>query len=349
VGARLTTEQWIANARRVWGEIYDYAAVKYVDSRTPVEVRCPHHGAWFTLPTNHAKANNPRGCPECGRAKQIKAAQKPFAQFVTEAAAAHGGRYSYDATTYDGANQPTRILCGHHGEFWQRPSSHAGHGNGCPSCAQVRSSSQSNAHYGTVVDARVRARSGGKVTLNVNTYAGINRKAEFVCSEHGPFRRLVNRVLHGTPCLACGDPINQSNAQRRHVAEETLLAQIACRWPEYELQPFDYHGPKTRVSLSCPKHSSFEVAAGSITRSPGCPCCARQRSQESRTLGLRKKNAATLQRRSDDWLQKARAVHGEAYDYSRVRYSSAREEVEIGCQRHGGSTAALSYLPFVLT
>jgi len=46
---------------------YDYTKVKYVNSRTKVEILCNQHGSFFVTPDNHL--NNTSGCPICSLSK----------------------------------------------------------------------------------------------------------------------------------------------------------------------------------------------------------------------------------------------------------------------------------------
>ena len=63
--AKLTTEEFIAKAKAVHGDRYDYSKVKYVNNQTPVEIVCPIHGTFIQRPLNHLRGN---GCPQCGLA-----------------------------------------------------------------------------------------------------------------------------------------------------------------------------------------------------------------------------------------------------------------------------------------
>ena len=63
--AKLTTEEFIAKAKAVHGDRYDYSKVKYVNNQTPVKIVCPIHGAFIQRPSNHLRGN---GCPQCGHA-----------------------------------------------------------------------------------------------------------------------------------------------------------------------------------------------------------------------------------------------------------------------------------------
>lgn len=63
--AKLTTEEFIAKAKAVHGDKYDYSKVEYVNNQTPIEIVCPIHGAFTQRPLNHLRGN---GCPQCGHA-----------------------------------------------------------------------------------------------------------------------------------------------------------------------------------------------------------------------------------------------------------------------------------------
>ena len=61
---RLTKDEFVACARKVHGNKYDYAKVKYVNSSTKVLIKCNRCGQYFLqTPSNHAY--NGQGCPNC--------------------------------------------------------------------------------------------------------------------------------------------------------------------------------------------------------------------------------------------------------------------------------------------
>ncbi|WP_052318738.1 GIY-YIG nuclease family protein [Escherichia coli] len=57
-----TTEQFIAEARKVHGDKYDYSKVEYVNMRTEVCIICPIHGEFTQRPENHLRGNRGKGC-----------------------------------------------------------------------------------------------------------------------------------------------------------------------------------------------------------------------------------------------------------------------------------------------
>lgn len=59
---KLTTEEFIAKAKAVHGDRYDYSKVEYVDNKTKVCIICNEHGEFMQLPALHLKGH---GCVKC--------------------------------------------------------------------------------------------------------------------------------------------------------------------------------------------------------------------------------------------------------------------------------------------
>lgn len=119
-------------SRKVHGDLYDYSLVNYVGQDFDVDIICKIHGVFQQKPIEHWGGC---GCQKCGRDRIRAANAKPFAEFVTESNGLHDNKYTYDESTYIGANKPTRITCSIHGEFWCSPSNHTDKLSGCPTCS----------------------------------------------------------------------------------------------------------------------------------------------------------------------------------------------------------------------
>ena len=57
-----TTEEWIASARKVHKDKYDYSNVEYVNNKTKVCINCPDHDEFWQTPSSHLQGV---GCPKC--------------------------------------------------------------------------------------------------------------------------------------------------------------------------------------------------------------------------------------------------------------------------------------------
>ena len=71
-------------------------------------------------------------------------------------------------------------------------------------------------------------------------------------------------------------------------------------------------------------HGSFYPSPSNhIHGGTGCPTCGKEAAE-----GLRRKS-------QEDFIKDCKAVHGDRYDYSVTKYSTAQEKVDIICRRHG--------------
>lgn len=65
-----TLEDFIAKATAVHGNRYDYSAANYVNSITPIVIRCEIHGEFLQKPDTHLHASC--GCPKCAEIQKIE-------------------------------------------------------------------------------------------------------------------------------------------------------------------------------------------------------------------------------------------------------------------------------------
>lgn len=85
-----------------------------------------------------------------------------------------------------------------------------------------------------------------------------------------------------------------------------------------------YKNAKTKVRITCSKHGIFEIRPGDFLRSKfGCPKCADSYNGEKKSKGL------------GGFLKDARRIHGDTYDYSKVKYVNNSTKVTIICPEHG--------------
>lgn len=60
----LDTDSFIARAKEMYGNLYDYSKVDYKSMKDKVEIICPKHGSFFQRPYDHLQHH---GCPTCGK------------------------------------------------------------------------------------------------------------------------------------------------------------------------------------------------------------------------------------------------------------------------------------------
>lgn len=84
-----------------------------------------------------------------------------------------------------------------------------------------------------------------------------------------------------------------------------------------------YTTNKNKVEIICKEHGVFSQEASSHIKGYGCYQCGRKKCVKSKTLS------------QEDFLEKAKKVHGDRYDYSKTVYISMNRKVTINCNKHG--------------
>lgn len=64
---KLTSEEFIAKAKEVHGDKYNYSKIEYINNHVKILIRCPIHGSFEQKPNDHLQGH---GCPKCAREGQ---------------------------------------------------------------------------------------------------------------------------------------------------------------------------------------------------------------------------------------------------------------------------------------
>lgn len=92
----------------------------------------------------------------------------------------------------------------------------------------------------------------------------------------------------------------------------------------YDYSLVEYVTVDDKVEIICPIHGSyFQTPYHHINRKQGCPKCGREKASITKTSS------------TDKFIEKAKAIHGDKYDYTNTVYFTAKEKVTITCPIHG--------------
>ena len=183
---RISNLDFIARARTIHGERYDYSQIDYRNARQKIEVVCEEHGPFLTLPSNFIRG---RGCPACAGLKRMTTEG-----FIERAQEIHGTRYDYSKVDYVNARSKVLIICVTHGEFNQIPFHHLS-GSGCPACGYARKASR--------FIVKARGIHGNKYDYSKTLYKGMKSRLSVICPKHGRFDQSAQRHLSGSGCPWC--------------------------------------------------------------------------------------------------------------------------------------------------
>ena len=92
---------------------------------------------------------------------------------------------------------------------------------------------------------------------------------------------------------------------------------------KYDYSKVKYINSQTKVCIICPEHGEFWQTPASHVRGYNCPKCAN------------KKRGDTFRKTSNHFINQAKNIHGNKYDYSKVNYINSSTKVCVICPEHG--------------
>ena len=142
-------------------------------------------------------------------------------------------------------------------------------------------------------------------------YIGSDVKICITCPEHGDFWMSPNNHLRGHQCPKCyGTPKKTLN--------EFIRQSHEVHGNKYDYSKVVYKGNKEKVCIICPEHGEFWQKPNSHLKGFGCPTCSgKQRITEQ------------------VFLERARIIHKDKYDYSKIDYVDSQTKICIVCPIHG--------------
>ena len=246
---------FIAQAKEVHGDKYDYSKVEYVNDRDKVCIICPEHGEFWQSPGKHIRGN---GCPKCnGGIKYIQT------DFIAKAKEVHGDKYDYSKVEYADAFTKVCIICPEHGEFWQSPGNHL-YGNGCPKCVGKNRTTETFIQEAHLLH-------GTKYNYEKVDYQGIFHKVCIICPEHGEFWQSPHDHLRGHGCIKCKN--NRTQKITTLCAENFQEKAVLIHGNRYDYSKVEYVNAKTKVCIICPEHGEFWQSPNGHLNGKGCPKC----------------------------------------------------------------------------
>ena len=105
---------------------------------------------------------------------------------------------------------------------------------------------------------------------------------------------------------------------------ETFIEKVTkIHTGKYDYSKVEYNGATKKVIIICPIHGEFNQTPMLHIQGCGCPKC-----------GIIKSSEANKQTK-EEWITKAKEMHCDKYDYSKVEYNGYNQKVCIICPIHG--------------
>lgn len=122
------TAAFVERVKALYGDIFDYSKIEYVNSKSKLIIGCKIHGD-FEKRADAFIAG--KGCPKCTTNSRTKTNE----EFIKEAKEVHGDLFDYSNTKY--INKRTKVIigCDIHGSFEILPHAHISQKIGCSKCS----------------------------------------------------------------------------------------------------------------------------------------------------------------------------------------------------------------------
>jgi hypothetical protein len=301
-------KKFIDKLEKIYRGLYIYEIGSgYKTCGTPVDIKCIRHGITYKQTPETLVNKKQHGCKSC---YDYKIRVKSYLNFFFESKKIHNDTYIYSlinipSGTYKDHHTKMPIICKIHGKFEQTPNSHT-QGSGCHVCAGNQRSNTND------FIKKAREIHGDTYIYDKVEYINCSKKIILICKIHGEFEQTPNNHLNGNGCDSC--------ARGMFIVH---LEQFISKASEIHNNRYDYS--KTMFermgilcTIICKEHGEFQqTPSNHITHKQGCPTCA----------GNQKSN-------TNDFIKKARMIHGDTYIYDKVEYTNNSTDIIIKCIKH---------------
>lgn len=243
-----------------------------------------------------------------------------LAGFLKKARTLHGNRYDYSQVEYSNNKTKIKIVCTKHGVFEQRPSQHTQQKQGCPACGLEESATKRTLTTDKFVDEAKKIFSNNYDYTNTQIVT-LMKQVSITCPTHGMFKILPKNHLKGIGCPSCQQIVDIEPTQvgKLYVFNDLITRSNYVHSNRYDYSKVIYTNMNKPVVIICKEHGEFEQTFSKhLYRERGCPACG-----------------GTKKMTTNQFIEKAKQVHKDKYDYSDSNYIDTESKVVIICQKHG--------------
>ena len=180
---------------------YDLSPAVYAGMNHKIDFICPAHGRQNMDAKNMMAGKTCQKCSFEARKGRVRFTNN---KMIERFNLAHGSRYDYSKSVYEGQRKHVEIICHEHGSFWQLPEFHW-KGSGCPICyhENIRGASQRDSLESFC--AKVEALFGNLFDFSNTTYVNSQTYIDLRCTKHDEeCHTKPNFLVNGyNPCPKC--------------------------------------------------------------------------------------------------------------------------------------------------
>ncbi|GGD27058.1 hypothetical protein [Flavobacterium orientale] len=243
-------------------------------------------------------------------------------EFIEKSIKIHGTTFDYSKVEYNGSHTKVSIICSEHGAFYQSPTSHLS-GSGCPECAWKYKRGKYRLTTLETFLSQAKEIHCDKYDYSKVEWKNTTSKISIICPIHGEFTQIPqNHIRLKCGCRKCGREIAKSKINKYNT-EYFIKNAKKVHGNKYDYSMSQCFNATDKVEISCSVHGIFKQIANQHLQGHGCPTCNFDQMAKDRAMG------------KDLFICKAKELHGEKYDYSKVDYINGQTNVCLICLIHG--------------
>jgi len=162
---------------------------------------------------------------------------------------------------------------------------------------------------------------GFKYDYSKVVYVNSKTNIIIICPIHGEFSQIPSDHLNGHGCSKCGYAI--ASLKKNHTIEQFIIKAKIIHGNKYDYSKVDYVNCHANIIIICPLHGEFTQSPSRHLSGHGCTKCGEIAGS------FKQKNTIEY------FIERAREIHGNKYDYSKVVYVNYYTDVIIICPIHG--------------
>lgn len=166
------------------------------------------------------------------------------------------------------------------------------------------------------LEAECIATHNGKYDYSLVEFRKMIEPVKIICPDHGVFEQALAHHVRGRACRKC---TSARNGIKKRVSKNECLKRFRkAHGNNYDYSSVHYQGNHTPVEIICSEHGPFKQNPAVHWGGAGCPKCS-----------------GVYRPTTEEWIERAKAIHGDKYDYRLVDYKSSTVNVTIICPEHG--------------
>jgi hypothetical protein len=198
---------------------------------------------------------------------------------------------------------------------------------------------------------------GAKYDYSKSVYTTSRDKLIVVCPEHGEFLVRASSHTGGSGCPRCprkkkpceehglDSVIDESISDDARIKQELANKKFITRATMVHGDNYDYFksvykSMTSKLIIICRKHGEFLQSPQSHLKYRGCPKCGFLKKSE-KLIGTKldrkliRMDRIRVRNATEQFIESAKIVHGDKYDYSKTLYVHSKTKVVIVCKEHG--------------